>query len=114
MTVKISNLPLDVTEPALEELFLSYGFDEIEIKRIEDGKDEKIAYVQLKDEATEEDAVEKLNGEQWHGRYLRVDIGRGKNGDKGVGQPTSQGSRPPQGNSGAGTNQGNSGAGTNS
>ncbi|MEW6498986.1 MAG: RNA-binding protein [Cyanobacteriota bacterium] len=97
MTINVSNLPLSTTKSALEELFLSYGFDEIKIERIEDGNDEKIAYVQLKDEASEEDAVNTLDGAYWHARYLRVDIDRGKGGNKGHDQPTRQGTEQPKG-----------------
>ena len=85
-TIKVSNLPPDVTESDLKDLFSSYGFTEIKIERIEDGNNERIAYVLVKDEISE-GVVKKLDGVQWGDRYLRVGINRGKNGETEPDQP---------------------------
>jgi RNA recognition motif-containing protein len=85
-TIKVSNLPPDVTASDLKDLFSSYGFTEIKIERIEDGNNERIAYVGVKDEISE-GVVKKLNRKRWRDRYLRVGIDRGKNGDTGPNQP---------------------------
>ncbi|MDF5723662.1 MAG: RNA-binding protein [Rhizonema sp. PD37] len=79
-TIKVSNLAPDVTKSDLKDLFSSYGFTEIIIEDIEDGNNERIAYVWVKDEISE-GVVNKLNGQLWRDRFLRVGIDRGQNGD---------------------------------
>ena len=89
MTIYIGNLSFQATEEDLREVFAEYG----EVARIslptdrETGRKRGFAFVEMKDEASEDAAIADLDGAQWLGRELKVNKakpreGRSPGGDK--------------------------------
>ncbi len=74
MTIYVGNLSFQATEDDLREVFAEYG----EVSRIslptdrETGKKRGFAFVEMKDETTEDAAIADLDGAEWLGRELRV------------------------------------------
>ncbi len=98
MTVKISNLPANVTHCELKDFFVKYGFPIKEIKSMEkriSDKCESTEYVFLKDHMSEETAVKALNGKEWRGQVLSVTLDT-KYTDLARGQWESQPQPPPK------------------
>lgn len=86
MTIRVTNLPAQVAEGDLSELFSSYGaIQKIDIK-LENG--DNTAYVQLEDEASEARAIDDLNGTEQLGQIIRLEIVR--EGDREKEQPISK------------------------
>ncbi len=74
MTIYVGNLSFQATEEDLWEVFTEYG----EVSRIslptdrETGKKRGFAFVEMKDEATEDRVISELDGAEWLGRELKV------------------------------------------
>jgi RNA recognition motif-containing protein len=74
VTIYVGNLSFQATEDDLREVFAEYG----EVSRIslptdrETGKKRGFAFVEMKDETTEDAAIADLDGAEWLGRELRV------------------------------------------
>jgi RNA recognition motif-containing protein len=74
VTIYIGNLSFQATEDDLREVFSEYG----EVSRIslptdrETGRKRGFAFVEMKDEASEDAAIAELDGAEWLGRELKV------------------------------------------
>lgn len=74
MTIYVGNLSFQATEDDLWEVFTEYG----EVSRIslptdrETGKKRGFAFVEMKDEAAEDQVIAALDGAEWLGRELKV------------------------------------------
>ena len=74
MSIYVGNLSYAAKEEDLDQVFSEYG----KVKRItlpsdrETGRPRGFAFVEMEDEATEETAIEALDGAEWMGRELRV------------------------------------------
>jgi RNA recognition motif-containing protein len=80
VTIYVGNLSYQATEDDLKTIFAEYG----QVKRVvlptdrETGKMRGFAFVEMKDEAQEDTAIEELNEAEWMGRVLRVNKARPK------------------------------------
>ncbi len=78
MSIYVGNLPYEVTEQELNEVFSDYGT----VKRVtipvdrETGKVRGFGFVELETESEESPAIEALDGAEWMGRELRVNKAR--------------------------------------
>ncbi|MDY7020266.1 MAG: RNA-binding protein [Cyanobacteriota bacterium] len=74
MSVYIGNLAYEVTQDDLKSVFAEYG----SVKRVhiptdrETGRSRGFAFVEMVNEAEEDNAIEQLDGAEWMGRDLRV------------------------------------------
>ncbi len=74
MTIYVGNLSFQATEEDLWEVFQDYG----EVVRIslptdrETGRKRGFAFVEMKEEGTEDRVISELDGAEWLGRELRV------------------------------------------
>jgi RNA recognition motif-containing protein len=74
VTIYVGNLSFQATEEDLQEVFSEYG----EVARVslptdrETGRKRGFAFVEMKDEATEDAAIAELDGAEWLGRELKV------------------------------------------
>jgi RNA recognition motif-containing protein len=74
VTIYIGNLSFQATEEDLREVFSEYG----KVSRIslptdrETGRKRGFAFVELEDEAKEDNAIAELDGAEWLGREIRV------------------------------------------
>jgi RNA recognition motif-containing protein len=74
MTIYIGNLSYQASEDDLREVFAEYGT----IKRItlpidrETGRMRGFAFVELTEDAQEDNAISELDGADWMGRQLKV------------------------------------------
>jgi RNA recognition motif-containing protein len=74
MTIYIGNLSYQASEDDLREVFAEYGT----IKRItlpidrETGRMRGFAFVELEEDAQEDNAITELDGADWMGRQLKV------------------------------------------
>lgn len=74
MTIYVGNLSFQATEEDLREVFAEYG----EVIRVslptdrETGKKRGFAFVEMKEESHENNAIEELDGAEWLGREIRV------------------------------------------
>lgn len=76
----VGNLPYNVTDEALGELFASYG-EITEAKVITDkfsGRSKGFGFVTMADEAAAEKAIAEMNGKEMEGRTLVVNVSRPK------------------------------------
>jgi RNA recognition motif-containing protein len=80
VTIYVGNLSYQATEEDLKTIFAEYG----SVKRVvlptdrETGKMRGFAFVEMKDDAEENAAIEELNEAEWMGRVLRVNKARPK------------------------------------
>ena len=78
MTIYIGNLSYDVTEADLNNVFAEYG----SVKQVkvpidrETGRVRGFAFVDMMTEAEEAAAIEDLDGAEWMGRTLKVNIAK--------------------------------------
>jgi RNA recognition motif-containing protein len=90
VTIYIGNLSFQASEDDIKSVFAEYG----EVTRIslpidrETGRKRGFAFVDMADEAKEDQAISELDGAEWLGRELRVnkarprtDNGSSSNGD---------------------------------
>ncbi len=78
MTIYIGNLSFQASEDDIKSVFAEYG----EVTRIslpidrETGRKRGFAFVDMADEAKEDQAISELDGAEWLGRELRVNKAR--------------------------------------
>ena len=78
MSIYVGNIPYSVTEDDLSGVFADYGT----VKRVylptdrESGRMRGFGFVEMANEAEEEQAIETLDGAEWMGRELRVNKAR--------------------------------------
>jgi RNA recognition motif-containing protein len=78
VTIYIGNLSFQASENDIKEVFAEYG----EVSRIslpvdrETGRKRGFAFVDMADEASEDKAIEELDGAEWLGRQLKVNKAR--------------------------------------
>lgn len=78
MSIFVGNLSYEVTQEDLTEVFAEYGT----VKRVhfptdrETGRVRGFAFVEMGTESEESDAISKLNGAEWYGRSLKVDLAK--------------------------------------
>ncbi len=74
MSIYVGNLSYSAKEEDLEQVFGEYG----KVKRItlptdrETGRPRGFAFVEMEDDATEDKAIEALDGSEWMSRELKV------------------------------------------
>ena len=68
----VGNLAYSVTDTELQELFAAHG----EVKSVNIIGDKGFGFVEMGTQAEAEAAKEKLNGTEFSGRTLRVDVAR--------------------------------------
>ncbi len=74
MSIYVGNLSYSAKEEDLEQVFSEHG----KVKRItlptdrETGRPRGFAFVEMEDDATEDKAIEALDGAEWMERELRV------------------------------------------
>jgi RNA recognition motif-containing protein len=82
MTIYIGNLSYKATEEDLKSVFEDYGA----VKRVvlptdrETGRMRGFAFVEMTEDASEDKAIESLDGADWMGRTLKVNKARPKEG----------------------------------
>jgi RNA recognition motif-containing protein len=85
MTIYIGNLSYKATEEDLKSVFEDYGA----VKRVvlptdrETGRMRGFAFVEMTEDASEDKAIESLDGADWMGRTLKVNKARPKEGGEG-------------------------------
>jgi RNA recognition motif-containing protein len=78
VTIYIGNLSFQASEEDIRDVFTEYG----EVTRIslpidrETGRKRGFAFVDMADEAKEDQAISELDGAEWLGRELRVNKAR--------------------------------------
>lgn len=78
MSIYIGNLPYQVTEDAVSEVFAEYGT----VKRVqlptdrETGRMRGFGFIEMSSEEEESAAIEALDGAEWMGRDLKVNKAR--------------------------------------
>ncbi len=78
MSIYIGNLDYEINQQDLSEVFSEYG----NVKRVylptdrETGRPRGFGFVELENDANEQQAIETLNGAEWMGRQLRVNKAR--------------------------------------
>lgn len=85
MTIYIGNLSFQASEEDIRDVFTEYG----EVTRIslpidrETGRKRGFAFVDMADEAKEDQAISELDGAEWLGRELRVNKARPRSNNGG-------------------------------
>jgi RNA recognition motif-containing protein len=85
VTIYIGNLSFQASEDDIRDVFTEYG----EVTRIslpidrETGRKRGFAFVDMADEAKEDQAISELDGAEWLGRELRVNKARPRNSNGG-------------------------------
>ena len=85
MSIYVVNIPYSVTEDDLSGVFADYGT----VKRVylptdrETGRMRGFGFVEMANEAEEDQAIETLDGAEWMGRELRVNKARPRENDRG-------------------------------
>ncbi|KAH7301728.1 hypothetical protein KP509_23G039200 [Ceratopteris richardii] len=78
-TIYVGNLPVDVREQEIEDLFYKYGrIVDIELKL--PPRPPGFCFVEFEDARDAEDAIEGRNGYKYEGNYLRVELAHGGRG----------------------------------
>lgn len=78
MSIYVGNLPYQVTEEAISEIFTEYGT----VKRVqlptdrETGRMRGFGFIEMSSDAEETAAIEALDGAEWMGRDLKVNKAR--------------------------------------
>ncbi len=96
MSIYVGNLPYDATEEELTQLFGEFG--EITSVKIIFDKETKrskgFGFVEMKGNPESEAAIEGLNGKDFKGRPLRVNMARERDSRPGGGSGGGRGGRP--------------------
>lgn len=93
VTIYVGNLSFQATEEDLREVFAEYG----KVSRIslptdrETGRKRGFAFVEMEDEAQEDQAISELDGAEWLGREIRVNKAKPREGGGGGGARRSGG-----------------------
>ena len=76
--IYVGNLPFSTGSNELEELFAEYGSVERAqvISDRETGRSRGFGFVEMADESEAQSAIEGLNGKDFGGRQLRVNVAR--------------------------------------
>lgn len=76
----VGNLPFSVTEDSLKNLFTQFGTVESVkiVKDAFDGRSKGFGFVEMSTEEESALAAENLNGNEFEGRSIRVDLARPK------------------------------------
>lgn len=76
--IYVGNLPFSTGSNELEELFAEYGSVERAqvISDRETGRSRGFGFVEMADESEAQNAIEGLNGKDFGGRQLRVNVAR--------------------------------------
>ncbi len=82
MTIQINNLPPQVTEAELHQLFSEYG----SVQKVEIVEGEPVVSVTLNGDQEEETATRALNGKEWRGTILELELVL-DDGGRGPGDP---------------------------
>jgi len=93
----IGNLPYDIDERDLEDIFGKFGKVEITLKRSPDGQCRGFGFLKFEDSRDAEDAHKSMFGQQIKGRTIKLDFdaGKSKKEDAGFLRPSrSQEERP--------------------
>ena len=78
MSIYVGNLSFKATEADVTNVFKEYG----EVKKVylpsdrETGKMRGFGFVEMETENQESAAIDKLNGSEWMGRILKVNIAK--------------------------------------
>ena len=78
MSIYVGNLAYEVAEEDLKEVFGEYGT----VKRVhlpmdrETGRPRGFGFVEMVEEAKEQEAIDQLDGADWMGRQLKVNKAR--------------------------------------
>lgn len=89
VTIYIGNLSFQASEDDIKSVFAEYG----EVTRIslpidrETGRKRGFAFVDMADEAKEDQAISELDGAEWLGRELRVNKARPRTDNEGGDRP---------------------------
>ncbi len=85
MSIFVGNLPYEVTQDDLKDVFKEYGT----VKRVhiptdkESGEMRGFGFVEMESETQEQSAIDELDGAEWLGRELRVNKAKPrKEGDR--------------------------------
>lgn len=70
MTIQVNNLPAQVTEADLSQLFSKYG----SLQKVEIVEGESVVSVTLNGDQEEEIATRALNGKEWRGNILALEL----------------------------------------
>ncbi|HEY9642216.1 MAG TPA: RNA-binding protein [Coleofasciculaceae cyanobacterium] len=82
MTIYIGNLSFQATEEDLKEVFAEYG----KVSRVslptdrETGRKRGFAFVEMEEDAQEDQAIAELDGAEWLGREIRVNKAKPREG----------------------------------
>lgn len=82
MTIYVGNLSFQATEEDLREVFAEYG----KVSRVslptdrESGRKRGFAFVEMEEEAQEDQAIAELDGAEWLGREIRVNKAKPREG----------------------------------
>ncbi|QUY45714.1 RNA-binding protein [Acaryochloris marina] len=78
MSIYVGNLSYEVTEEALNKIFAEYGaVQKVNIPTDrETGKIRGFGFVKMIDETEAAQAIEDLNGAEWMGRTLKVNMAK--------------------------------------
>lgn len=76
--IYVGNLPFSTNSTELEELFSEYGSVERAqvISDRETGRSRGFGFVEMADDSEAQNAIEALNGKDFEGRQLRVNVAR--------------------------------------
>jgi RNA recognition motif-containing protein len=87
MSIFVGNLPFEVSEPDLSEVFAEYG----KVTRVyfpldrETKKKRGFAFVEMETPEQEDAAITTLDGAEWMGRELKVNKARERENTRGPG-----------------------------
>jgi RNA recognition motif-containing protein len=82
VTIYIGNLSFQATEEDLREVFAEYG----KVSRVslptdrETGRKRGFAFVEMEEDAQEDQAIAELDGAEWLGREIRVNKAKPREG----------------------------------
>lgn len=76
--VYVGNLPFSATDESLHEAFAAYG--QVNSARIimdrDSGRSKGFGFVEMSTQEEAQNSIDQLNGQQWEGRALTVNIAR--------------------------------------
>ena len=80
MNIYVGNLPYQMADEDLRELFSSYGSvsDSKVIADRDTGRSKGFGFVEMPNQSEGEDAIEQLNGKEVEGRNIKVNVAKPK------------------------------------
>jgi len=87
VTIYVGNLSFQATEDDLKKVFAEDGeFSRISLPTdLETGRKRGFAFVEMKDESKEDQAISELEGAEWLGRALKVNKAKPREDSRGSG-----------------------------